>query len=64
MRRIGDTLHDVLKETYRLTAHCQSCDEETACYACLKTYDNQFRHHYAEGGPVARFLDELIEVVM
>jgi len=64
VRRIGDTLHDVLKETYRLTAHCQSCDEETACYACLKTYDNQFRHHLLRRGPVARFLDELIEVVM
>jgi len=64
VRRIGDTIHDVLKETYRLTAHCPSCDVETACYACLKTYDNQFRHHLLRRGPVARFLDELIEVVM
>ena len=58
VRRIGDKLNVVLKETYRLTAHCQSCDEDTACYACLKTYDNQFCHHLLRRGEVAKFLYE------
>ena len=67
MRHSFQVMHDelytklnaVLKETHRLTAHCQSCDEDTACYACLKTYDNQFCHHLLRRGPVIRFLDEL-----
>jgi ATP-dependent helicase YprA (DUF1998 family) len=58
VRRIGDNLSDVLKEAHRLTAHCQSCDEDTSCYACLKTYDNQFCHHLLRRGPVGRFLSE------
>jgi hypothetical protein len=58
VRRIGDNLNAVLKETYHLTAHCQSCDENTACYACLKTYDNQFCHHLLRRGEVAKFLYE------
>jgi hypothetical protein len=58
VRRIGDNLSDVLKEAHRLTAHCQSCDENTSCYACLKTYDNQFCHHLLRRGLVANFLDE------
>jgi hypothetical protein len=58
VRRIGDNLSDVLKEAHRLTARCQSCDEDTSCYACLKTYDNQFCHHLLKRGPVAKFLEE------
>jgi len=58
VRRIGDNLAAVLKETHSLMAHCQACDEETACYACLKTYDNQFCHHLLRRGPVARYLGE------
>jgi len=58
VRRIGDNLAAVLKETHSLMAHCQACDEETACYACLKTYDNQFCHHLLRRGEVAKFLYE------
>ncbi|MBI4777149.1 MAG: DUF1998 domain-containing protein [Deltaproteobacteria bacterium] len=57
-RRIGTNLNAVLEKALFLTAHCQSCDKDTACYACLKTYDNQFCHHVLRREPVARFLEE------
>lgn len=56
VRRIGENLQDVLEKTYQLADGCQSCDEETACYGCLKTYDNQFCHHMLQRGPVSKFL--------
>jgi ATP-dependent helicase YprA (DUF1998 family) len=59
VRRIGDNLNEILKETYRFTASCPSCDENTSCYACLKTYDNQFCQNLLRRGSVFRFLDDL-----
>jgi hypothetical protein len=59
VRRIGENLSDVLKQTYELVAHCEACHKDTACYACLKTYGNQFCHHVLKRGAVS----ELFEVL-
>lgn len=58
VRRIGDNLDAVLKEALVVTNQCQSCEKDTACYACLKAYDNQFCHHLLRRGSVAKYLEE------
>ncbi len=60
VKRVGENLQGVLEATYNLLKNCTSCDEEASCYACLKTYDNQFCHDLLKRGPVLRFLENRI----
>lgn len=57
VKRIGENLSAVLNETQRLVSNCKLCDEDTACYACLKTYDNQFCHSKLKRGLVVEYLN-------
>ena len=41
-------------------ANC-ACGESAACYACLRSYRNQFCHDLLARGPVADYLNRLIE---
>ena len=52
-------LLDVLTAaTQRLSGHC-GCDDNSSCYGCLRTYDNQFIHHELSRGPVFESLATL-----
>jgi len=59
VKRVAEHLADVLREALRRVRSCKQCDEDTACYACLKSYDNQFCHHLLKRGPVGCFLEAL-----
>ncbi|WP_428939242.1 DUF1998 domain-containing protein [Fontivita pretiosa] len=43
--RIRNHLPDLLRETLQLLSHCsnQDCDQDAACYACLRSHRNQFQ---------------------
>ena len=45
VRRIVDELPAILEETHRRVSSCRNpqCDPRGSCYACLKTYANQFQ---------------------
>ncbi len=43
----------------RVSGNC-GCDESASCYGCLRSYRNQFAHHYLQRGPVMRYLGALL----
>ena len=56
VRRIADHLEEVVEAAIARVKSCESCQPDTACYGCLKTYDNQFCHHLLSRGAVLEFL--------
>jgi hypothetical protein len=55
-----EELLNVLRAAHARVANCQ-CGEGAACYACLRSYRNQFCHDLLSRGPVADYLARLIE---
>jgi hypothetical protein len=53
-------LKRVLEAAYRRVATCTRCSEDTACYACLRRYGNQYCHDLLARGPVAEYLERLL----
>jgi hypothetical protein len=53
-------LLDVLRNARNRVANC-ACGESAACYACLRSYRNQFCHDLLARGPVADYLGRLVE---
>lgn len=46
---IGEYLKDVFAAAYQLVAFCE-CGEDTSCYNCLRSYDNQWHHDQLKRG--------------
>lgn len=44
VQRIGEQLPEILKRVYARTKNCGNplCDENSSCYTCLRSYQNQF----------------------
>ncbi len=38
-----DKIYELLQTAFEMTQYC-SCDEESSCYSCLRTYENQKYH--------------------
>ena len=57
-KRIGARLHDVWEAALRLLEAC-TCDPDTACYGCIKSYANQYCHDHLQRGPAAVALAEV-----
>jgi hypothetical protein len=55
-----DELLAVLKAAHARVAHCGGCDPSASCYACLRSYRNQFCHDLLVRGPVADYLERLL----
>jgi hypothetical protein len=53
-------LLEVLRAAHARVANC-ACGESAACYACLRSYRNQYCHDLLARGPVADYLARLIE---
>ena len=60
VRRVAEHLSGVLEEARDRVVACPHCDEDASCYACLKSYSNQFCQHLLRRGPVGRFLDQFL----
>jgi superfamily II DNA/RNA helicase len=60
--RIVDQLGTILGAALDRTLHCRNplCDPEGSCYACLRSYGNQFKWALLKRGPVARWLEQLM----
>lgn len=46
----------------RVNGSC-GCDEQSSCYGCLRTYNNQFVHHQLHRGEVYQILQEINQEV-
>ncbi|MCG3143028.1 MAG: hypothetical protein HONDAALG_00340 [Gammaproteobacteria bacterium] len=59
VRQIVEKLETVLRQAL-IVAQCTECDEETSCLNCLRNYGNQIYWEELKRGPVARFLEAVI----
>ena len=55
-------LLEVLRSAHARVANC-ICGETASCYACLRSYRNQYCHDVLCRGPVADYLERLLQVV-
>ena len=52
---------DVLRTALqRVSGQC-NCGEDSSCYACLRSYRNQFAHAHMQRGPVFHYLRDVLE---
>jgi hypothetical protein len=57
-----DELIRVIEAAHARVANCPNgCGEDTSCYACLRSYRNQFCHEALARGPVAEYLVRLLD---
>jgi hypothetical protein len=56
----ADELRRALEAARARTANC-TCGETASCYACLRSYRNQFCHESLTRGPVADYLGALLD---
>lgn len=59
-RRIADKFNRILETAYKIAS---TCDCDTSCYDCLRTYSNQPFHNNLNRHLVVRFLQPLVEKV-
>jgi ATP-dependent helicase YprA (DUF1998 family) len=59
-RRIADKFNQILETAYKIASTCE-CD--TSCYDCLRTYSNQPFHTNLNRHLVVKFLQPLVEKV-
>ncbi|MBL8821327.1 MAG: DEAD/DEAH box helicase [Planctomycetia bacterium] len=56
-----DELKRVLEAAHARVANC-TCSESASCYACLRSYRNQFCHEQLTRGPVAEYLASFLSL--
>jgi ATP-dependent helicase YprA (DUF1998 family) len=57
---IDERLHLILNEALRIVKNCVDCTTlDTACYACLKSYNNQAVHEHLTREGAMLVLNEL-----
>ncbi len=44
----ADNLETLFKEAHSIASHCPDCGSDTACYGCLRSYQNQRDHNSLE----------------
>jgi len=60
--RIVSQLRTILEATLRRTRDCRNplCDPQGSCYACLRSYSNQFKWDRLSRGPIATWIAVLL----
>lgn len=61
VKRIGDSLLDVIRAALRRMDGKCGCAPETSCYGCLRNYRNQFCHDLLSRGKAYEFLRVLLD---
>jgi ATP-dependent helicase YprA (DUF1998 family) len=62
-KKISQNLVGVLENARRKVAGACGCGEDTSCYGCLRSFENQFYHEILQRGIAFEYLSELLEVV-
>lgn len=55
-----DVIHHVLINAMNLSQKCPNCDEDSSCYSCLRTYQNQKHHDIIKRRYVYNYLGLLL----
>ena len=58
-RRLKEQLDELFKAGSRIARSCE-CGEETACYGCLKTYENQSHHEKLSRRSAISFFEKFV----
>lgn len=61
IRQIIENLDLVLKKTLERVRDCACSDIEGSCYACLRSYSNQFYWDHLKRRPIIEWLEKIIE---
>lgn len=54
------TIQNVLKNALNSTKNCPNCDEDSSCYSCLRTYQNQKNHDILKRKYVFKYLGQIL----
>jgi len=49
----------IMKSISKVSGTC-GCGEDTSCYGCLRSFENQFYHEILERGIAHKYLSELL----
>lgn len=52
-------IQKLLAQAYRLAKGCHGCDEDSSCYGCLRTYENQSHHDEIKRSYVIRYFERV-----
>jgi hypothetical protein len=55
-------LYECLKIAHKRVSGGCGCGEQTSCYACLRSYRNQFMHDKLQRGPVQSYLEAILDL--
>ena len=57
---IGERIEEVIQSSIAMVSNCQNCDENSSCYACLRSYSNQRKHEHLTRKQAILTLQKLI----
>jgi ATP-dependent helicase YprA (DUF1998 family) len=57
---IGERIEEVIQSSISMVSNCQNCDENSSCYACLRSYSNQRKHEHLTRKQAILTLQKLI----
>ena len=55
-----DSIYHVLVNAMNLAQKCHNCDEDSSCYSCLRTYQNQKHHDIIKRNYVFNYLCQIL----
>ena len=55
-------INNLLLKAYSIAKLCSNCDEESSCYSCLRTYQNQKYHDIIKRKYVIDYLEEVLKI--
>ena len=56
-----DMINNLLYTAYHIAKSCCNCAEDSSCYSCLRTYQNQKYHDIIKRSYVIEYLDKIIK---
>ena len=60
VRRLLTHFQQLLHAAYEIVAEC-SCEEDSSCYSCIRTYDNQYFHDELSRGDAKKLIAAFIK---
>ncbi len=54
-------LNNLLNKAYTISKSCHNCSEESSCYSCLRTYQNQKNHDIIKRSYVINYLGKILK---
>ena len=58
----SDVISHLLVNAMNLTLNCQNCSDDSSCYSCLRTYQNQKYHDIIKRNYVFNYIGEILKV--